>query len=586
MFAVAKLSYPVVLVCLLLGWSPARAADEFSFVVIGDTRSAKPAGVSKGLLQARDEINFLKPALVVDIGDLIVGYTKDQELLKREWDEFEKVRAGFAMTCFLAVGNHDVFDKASQQQFMRRYGALWYAFYHGDSRFIILDSELVGQVGKIDGEQLVWLKGELKRHSSKAAHLFVFLHKPLWADAATKEHWFANVHPLLAKHGVEVVFAGHKHVYRRDVVKDGVRYYITGGGGAPLREGPALGGFEHYLWVTVDAKKVDVSVVRTGWLGRDDVVTVEQVRTIRNSLAALRELSRPVPFSTDPVETTVETVLKNEADRPYTVSLSWKAPKQLTVQPHAVSIEVPAGQSKALTATFKGACWPIDFMPAYQVRLDYGGTAHSVEDTIIITRQVDCPFTDTAPKIDGVVDEAVWQKAGLVDRFYNDLSGGSSSWNNKAMVLWDELNLYVAMVLPEPHTDQLVASTTSARDGSLWQDDGVEVFLDPGATAKRVWQLAVNCRGAFKDVADNGDARWNPDWQHAVHVDKDSYSVEMAIPLISMGVPVKPGDVWGANFCRNRQVAPAENSAWCQSRDWRDPSRLGRVRFLAPVKKD
>lgn len=40
------------------------------------------------------------------------------------------------------------------------------------------------------------------------------------------------LHPLFAKHGVEIVFNGHDHDYERSTV-DGILYIVTGGGGAP-----------------------------------------------------------------------------------------------------------------------------------------------------------------------------------------------------------------------------------------------------------------------------------------------------------------------------------------------------------------
>jgi PKD repeat protein len=43
--------------------------------------------------------------------------------------------------------------------------------------------------------------------------------------------------PLLAEHGVDIVFSGHAHLYERAQVGD-VMYVISGGGGEPLYSGP------------------------------------------------------------------------------------------------------------------------------------------------------------------------------------------------------------------------------------------------------------------------------------------------------------------------------------------------------------
>src|SRR5262249_61791186 len=39
--------------------------------------------------------------------------------------------------------------------------------------------------------------------------------------------------PIFERYGVDAVFSGHDHVYERSE-KNGIRYFVSGGGGAPL----------------------------------------------------------------------------------------------------------------------------------------------------------------------------------------------------------------------------------------------------------------------------------------------------------------------------------------------------------------
>jgi hypothetical protein len=136
------------------------------------------------------------------------------------------------------------------------------------------------------------------------------------------------------------------------------------------------------------------------------------------------------------------------------------------------------------------------------------------------------------------------------------------------------------MVMPEPHPDRMVARETEGFFDEAWTDDSIEIHLHPRAADRQAWQFVVNCRGAFTD----GQASSDPDavrvWQSATHIGKDSWSVEAIIPFAAVGGAPKANEVWGANFCRNRRVEPAESSAWSPSRDFHDASRFGRVRFV------
>jgi len=285
----ASKMYAAVLISAVLGligiWDGSAGAREFRFAVLGDNRSTAPVVQPLPFRWAIEEINLLNPDFVVIVGDLIRGYTSDDELLKKEWDEFDRVAATFRMPFHLVVGNHDVWDENSEEVFKDRYGKLYYSFDHKGSHFIVLDSELTSCFQKIDEAQLEWLKVDLEAHRD-AEHIFVFLHKPLWLKGGPEEdregfpeeiadHWNQVVHPLLARYNVDAVIAGHFHYFRNEGIRDGVRYLITGGAGAPLRGGRERGGYYHWLLVTVGPERVIFTVMPTGSIMAEAEITPE-----------------------------------------------------------------------------------------------------------------------------------------------------------------------------------------------------------------------------------------------------------------------------------------------------------------------
>src|SRR5258706_13511946 len=64
-----------------------RTADQFAFAIIGDLNSGERSGV---LEVAAEQINLLKPDLVLSIGDLIEGCTEDTVVLKKQFDLFDQ----------------------------------------------------------------------------------------------------------------------------------------------------------------------------------------------------------------------------------------------------------------------------------------------------------------------------------------------------------------------------------------------------------------------------------------------------------------------------------------------------------------
>lgn len=63
--------------------------DNFQFAVIGDrTGGANPQGTFD---IAMDQLNLLQPEFVINVGDLIEGYTYDRKVVNAEWDEAEGI---------------------------------------------------------------------------------------------------------------------------------------------------------------------------------------------------------------------------------------------------------------------------------------------------------------------------------------------------------------------------------------------------------------------------------------------------------------------------------------------------------------
>jgi hypothetical protein len=83
--------------------------------------------------------------------------------------------------------------------------------------------------------QRAWLEADLA--ATDRPWTIVFLHRPPYSSTGSKrsDAIQADLAPLFAEAGVDLVLAGHAHSYERTVPIDGVTYIVTGGGGASIR---------------------------------------------------------------------------------------------------------------------------------------------------------------------------------------------------------------------------------------------------------------------------------------------------------------------------------------------------------------
>ncbi|MHB0999342.1 MAG: family 10 glycosylhydrolase [Armatimonadota bacterium] len=200
-----------------------------------------------------------------------------------------------------------------------------------------------------------------------------------------------------------------------------------------------------------------------------------------------------------------------------------------------------------------------------------------IPDKVQPLPEISVPVISSAPVIDGKLDDSVWQQASSALIQVTNL-GHDVTRTTDVKIIRDNLNLYIGFRASEPRTGSVKATVTE-RDGPVFQDDSIELFLDPQGTGAVYYHFAMNTLGTRFDQKVS-DTAWNGDWQGAVSVGSDSWAAEISIPFSILGaVPPSAGDVWHANFCRNRYAdGTVENSCWSATYGtYHTPVRFGRI---------
>ncbi|MFA5500358.1 MAG: metallophosphoesterase, partial [Candidatus Omnitrophota bacterium] len=178
-----------------------------------------------------------------------------------KWDYriYNRLRAKIKWPVISLMGNHDD-DRHGEHLFREYLGKKEFSFVNRNSYFIILDNKITS----LSEGQCNWLEEELQK-SAPYAHRFIFMHKQ--AMSLYQQSWFRpelgswshRFMKLCEKYKVDIVFAGHEHMFR-EAVYGGVRYVMSGGGGMFIQIPESDGGYLHYLVVRVYGDYVDYEV--------------------------------------------------------------------------------------------------------------------------------------------------------------------------------------------------------------------------------------------------------------------------------------------------------------------------------------
>ncbi len=458
---------------------PPVCRDRFDFVVVGDTRSSEPVVLPEVFYQMIGEWNVLSPAFVVDVGDLILGGAA--EGLDPQWLAFEQAVGQCEAPFFPVAGNHDVSDPATERIYEERVGPLLYAFSYGNSRFILLNSEEQGAVERLSGAQVIWLEEDLA--ACKADNIFLFLHRPYF-NGDWDAQW-SNVAEALRGYPVRVVFGGHYHLYRDCGEREGVRYAITGGGGAERHGTEEEGAFEHYLRVSVRGEEVQWAVVKPGAILPADVVTKARLEEGRALNASFRTESIEVPFG-EGLDCLVSVFVENPYDTPLASTLTWKAPAGWRVEPGEMAYEAQAQAQTTLTFRVQ-AEGPARFpVPEFSTTLKIApyGEPITVTKPVELVPLAGCAYAVAPVTADGKLPE--WDGATILplDYAYDFDIADTEDLKAAVRLMWDEGHLYVAVEAEDDEFYQPYAGDI------VWSADNVQLFLDEWE-----WSLTLTSRG-------------------------------------------------------------------------------------------
>jgi len=260
--------------------------ENFQFAIIGDRTGG--ANQQRTFSLAMDQINLLQPEFVINVGDLIEGYSDDKSELNAEWDGIDSAIGKLQMPFFRTIGNHDVGIPVTKEVWLERYGSDYYSFIYDDVLFMVLNTEdslrpqppadmkekielynklqvedpeqaskmleefmadeaVVAALGKPVGfpeKQLTWIEKTLSDNPD-VRWTFLFMHEPCWENPSES---FKSIEKMLSGRNF-TMYGGHLHYYDYDNI-NGREFITMGPSGASFHhEGP--GNVDHIMWVTM-----------------------------------------------------------------------------------------------------------------------------------------------------------------------------------------------------------------------------------------------------------------------------------------------------------------------------------------------
>ncbi|MBA3656239.1 MAG: carbohydrate binding family 9 domain-containing protein [Gemmatimonadaceae bacterium] len=175
----------------------------------------------------------------------------------------------------------------------------------------------------------------------------------------------------------------------------------------------------------------------------------------------------------------------------------------------------------------------------------------------------------TAPKIDGILDDAIWKAADPATNFVQrePNPGNASSYRTIARVAYDDDAVYVALRMFDERPGDIISRLTR-RDDMSSASDRAGVYFDSYRDRRTAFGFLTTPRGAQVDALLSEDTRedftWDAVWEVETRIDSLGWTAEFRIPLSQLrysGSRETNSLFWGLQFVREHGSS-GEISFW------------------------
>ena len=167
---------------------------------------------------------------------------------------------------------------------------------------------------------------------------------------------------------------------------------------------------------------------------------------------------------------------------------------------------------------------------------------------------------DRAPKLDGTLDDPLWQLARPITDFRQrePYEGQTPTERTEVRILYTKHEVYFGVVCFDSNPHGIVA-TELRRDVSQELDDYFEIVIDSSHDRRNAYVFQINPLGTQRDgliteeshnETGDGDPGWDGVWTSQARITSEGWAATIGIPFSTLNFMQSRDVVWGINFKR------------------------------------
>src|SRR5438876_3748580 len=175
-------------------------------------------------------------------------------------------------------------------------------------------------------------------------------------------------------------------------------------------------------------------------------------------------------------------------------------------------------------------------------------------------RSAQASAVDRPPKLDGTLDDPLWQRATPITNLLQrePYEGQSPTEQTEVRILYTKHEVYFGVACHDSFAGAPVA-TQLRRDVTQELDDYFEIVIDSRRDRRNAYVFQINPLGTQRDAlitderegdTQDGDPGWDGVWTSEARIASDGWTATVAIPFATLNFMRSRDVVWGVNFKR------------------------------------
>jgi hypothetical protein len=195
-------------------------------------------------------------------------------------------------------------------------------------------------------------------------------------------------------------------------------------------------------------------------------------------------------------------------------------------------------------------------------------------------KQITAVRVETAPVIDGKLDDEVWQQAAVIEDMHQVAPHEYALPSERTVfyLMYDKDALYVGVRAWDSKPEKMTARVLKQGE-MLHIEDRVGIILDPFNDKRSGYMFELNPNGVRLDGLFNSPTEfrpwWDGIWEGEAEITGDGYTAEFAIPFKTLSFDVDD-ETWGMNVWR-QVMHNDEKMGWVSHNRSYNPAASGEM---------